>query len=110
MKFDDCTTEYPISITLQLHTDSLVFLSKNSLSAEAVKNFQAFIREITAADPSELLVRQLEKNAEDDNLTSSGLGLLKLLSDYLAKVGWKFESAQETPTIMTVTTMVYLTT
>jgi hypothetical protein len=108
MKFNDVTTDYPISITLQLHTNSLVFLATNSLQAGLVNDFQAFIREIMAADPSELLVRQLEKNAQDDNPTSSGLGLLTMLSDYLAKIGWKFETVQEDPKIVTVTTMVYL--
>ncbi|MEH1830123.1 ATP-binding protein [Nostoc sp. C052] len=108
MKFNNWKTDYPISITLQLHTDSLVFLASNSLTAEAVDDFQAFIQEIIADDPGELLVRQLENNAEDDNHTSSGLGLLTMMSDYLAKIGWKFETVQEDPEIITVTTMVYL--
>jgi hypothetical protein len=108
MKFNDCKAEYPISITLQLHADSLIFVAKNSLPVESVEGFQAFIQEMLAVDPAELLVRQLEKNAEEDNLTSSGLGLLTMLSDYLAKVGWKFETVQENPTITAVTTMVYL--
>lgn len=108
MKFNNCKTDYPISITLQLHTDSLVFLASNSLPAEAVDDFQAFIEEIISDDPREILVRQLENNAEDDNHTSSGLGLLTMMSDYLAKIGWKFETVQEDPEIITVTTMVYL--
>ncbi|SRR5579883_2972268 len=108
MKFNDSTTNYPISITLQLHQDSLVFLATNSLKAQTVDHFQAFIQEIIAGDPGDLLVRQLEKNAEDDNQIGSGLGLLTMMSDYLAKVGWKFETVQEDPEIVIVTTMVYL--
>ncbi|UBF30412.1 ATP-binding protein (plasmid) [Kovacikia minuta CCNUW1] len=108
MKFNDSTTEYPISITLQLHTDSLVFLATNSLKAQTVDHFQSFIQEIMTADPGDLLIRQLEKNAEEDSPDSSGLGLLTMMSDYLAKIGWKFETVQEDPEIITVTTMVYL--
>jgi hypothetical protein len=108
MKFNDSTTEYPISITLQLHQDSLVFLATNSLKAQTVDRFQAFIKEVMAADPGDLLIRQLEKNEEDDNHNNSGLGILTMMSDYLAKVGWKFETVQEDPEIITVTTMVYL--
>ena len=108
MKFSDSSTEYPISITLQLHSDSLVFLSTNSVKADTVSQFQAFIQEIMADDPSDLLVRQLEKNAEEDENMGSGLGLLTMMSDYLAKIGWKFETVQEDPEIITVTTMVYL--
>jgi hypothetical protein len=108
MKFNDSATEYPISITLRLHHDSLVFLATNSLSAERAAQFQAFIQEITAADPTELLLQQLEKNAEDDSHEGSGLGLLTMMSNYLAKIGWKFDTAQEDTEIVTVTTMVYL--
>ena len=108
MKFNDRTTEYPISITLHLLKDRLVFIATNSLNAHAMSHFKAFIQEITTADPGDLLVRQLEKNAENENETDSGLGLLTMMSDYLAKVGWKFETVQNDPEIMTVTTMVYL--
>lgn len=108
MKFSDHATNYPIQITLQLHHDSIVFLATNSLNAQSISHFQAFIREITAADPQDLLVRQLEKNLEDNTETDSGLGILTMMSDYLAKVGWKFETAQQDPEIITVTTMVYL--
>lgn len=108
MKFNDQANDYPISITLQLHSDSLVFLAKNSVDPESVKNFQAFIQVLITSDPNQLLLYQLEKNAESENDTSSGLGLLTMLSDYLAKIGWKFELDPEDPKIMTVTTMVYL--
>lgn len=108
LKFNNLSTEYPISITLQLHANSLVFIATNSLKAHAVDQFQSFIQEIMAADPGDLLIRQLEKNAEDDHNIGSGLGLLTMMSDYLAKVGWKFETVQEDPEIIVVTTMVYL--
>ncbi|MDX2243407.1 MAG: DUF6272 family protein [Leptolyngbyaceae cyanobacterium bins.302] len=108
MKFNDPVAEYPISITLQLHKDCLVFLATNSIKAEAVEQFQAFIQELIAGDPCELLIRQLEKNAEDDEQSGSGLGLLTMMSDYLAKVGWKFETVESDSEIFIVTTMVYL--
>lgn len=108
MKFNDSDSDYPISITLQLHENSLVFLAKNSLPASAVADFQALIQELMSSDSNQLLIRQLEKNAEEENATGSGLGLLTMLSDYLAKIGWKFETIQEDPKIVTVTTMVYL--
>jgi hypothetical protein len=108
MKFNDWTSDYPISITLQLQAEGLVFLAKNSIPRESTENFQAYIQVLTASDPKQLLLRQLEKNVENENSTSSGLGLLTMLSDYLAKIGWKFETAPEDPKIMTVITMVYL--
>lgn len=108
MKFSDRVTDHPIQITLQLHQDSLVFLATNSIAVQSVTRFQARIREITTSDPAELIVRQLEKNIEDPTETDSGLGILTMMSDYFAKVGWKFETVQQDPEVITVTTMVYL--
>jgi hypothetical protein len=108
MKFNDPAAEYPISITLQLHTDCLIFLASNSIKAEAVEHFQAFIQELMSEDPGELLIRQLEKNAKTDDSDGSGLGLLTMMNDYLAKVGWRFETVQVESEIAIVTTMVYL--
>jgi hypothetical protein len=108
MKFSDIATGYPISITLQLHEESLVFIATNSLSPETIAPFQAFIQEIISSDPGEMLVRQLERNAEDESSEGSGLGILTLIADYFAKVGWKFDRVQQDPEVSIVTTMVYL--
>jgi hypothetical protein len=43
-----------------------------------------------------------------DESSGSGLGLLTIMNDYMAKVGWKFESNSQHPEITTVTTMVQL--
>lgn len=108
MKFNDETIEHPISVTLRLHEDRLVFLANNSVDPQAVGKFQAFIQELVTCDPGELLVHQLEKNAEDGTHTASGLGLLTMMNDYLAKLGWKFETVHKDREVITVTTMVQL--
>ncbi|MGC8711268.1 MAG: hypothetical protein ACP5RH_02650 [Leptodesmis sp.] len=41
-------------------------------------------------------------------MVSSGLGLLTMMTDYLAKLGWKFETINTDPQIILVTTMVQL--
>ena len=108
MKFSNEASQYPISLMLQLHTDKLVFLSTNSISPQSVESFQAFLEELTTSDPSELYIRQLEKNAEDESGSSSRLGFLTMMNDYLTKLGWKFETVQKDPEVITVTTMVQL--
>lgn len=108
MTFNDDTAERPIRITLQLHKERLVFLAKNSVNPQAVGKFQALIQELVTCDPGELYIRQLEKNAEDETRTGSGLGLLTMMNDYLAKLGWKFETVQKDPEVITVSTMVQL--
>jgi hypothetical protein len=108
IKFNDETSQYPISIHLQLHNDKLVFLTTNSISAEATEKFKAFIQELMTSDPNELYIHQLEKSAEDESNTISSLGILTMINDYLAEIGWKFETVQKETEVITVTTMVQL--
>jgi hypothetical protein len=107
MKFNDKTSLHPISIRLQMYSQRLVFIATNSINPQAVEKFQAFIKELMTSDPSELYLQHLERDAESDRL--SGLGLLTMMNDYLAKLAWKFETIQTDPPAMTVTTMVQLT-
>ncbi len=106
LKFNDETAEHPIIIKLQLHEDRLVFLATNSINPQAVGNFQAYIQELVTCDPGELYIRQLEKNVEDETHTSSRLGLLTMMNDYQAKMGWKFETARKDSEAITVNTTV----
>lgn len=106
MKFSDHTAPMSIRIELQLYLSKLVFLVRNSVRPDVMKNYQAFIQEVLNSDPDELMMRRLEQIAEDDTLQSSGLGLVTILNDYSARVGWKFETVPETSDIALVTTMV----
>lgn len=112
MKFSDETSMYPIKFGIHLfnHPGITVVLNvTNSISCHALDKFQAFIQELLAGDAAELYIQQLEKNAFNDNCNSSGLGLITMKHDYLAKLGWKFETVQTEPSAIAVTTMVQLT-
>ena len=109
MKFNDETSEYPIDIKLQLESDGVIFSVANSIPPKAVGKFQAYIQQLLASEPSELYIQQLENNAANESCTGSGLGLLTMLSDYTAKIGWKFQTVQQDPELIAVTTMVQLT-
>lgn len=109
MKFNDKTSEYPIEIKLQLESDGVIFSVANSISPQAVDKFQAYIEQLLASEPSELYIQQLEKNAADESCIDSGLGLLTMLTDYTAKIGWKFQTVHKDPEVIAVTTMVQLT-
>ena len=108
MKFNDENSPLPISIQLRLYDERLIFLLKNSIKPEAIAPFQTRIEEMLSGNPDEIYVAQLERNAADDSRTGSGLGLLIMMIDYLAKVGWKFEPSPVHPEVVTVTTMVQL--
>lgn len=108
MKFNDETTSFKIRFGIHFvgNTDvAAVIFATNSVCAEGVDKFQAFIEELLSSDPGELYVRQIEKAAEDENSKASGLGFLTMMSDYSAKLGWRFEPTQSDPKIIAVTTM-----
>ena len=110
MKFNDEKSQQPISISLQLQSDKLLFLTTNGIASQEMVQFQRFIKKLTESDPEEMYISQLEKNAEDTTNEQSRLGYLTMINDYLAKIGWKFETLEEKEEeIITVTTMVQLT-
>jgi hypothetical protein len=55
-----------------------------------------------------LYIRQIEQNAGGADGIESHLGFLTMLNDYQARLAWKFETIQQEPEIILVTTMVEL--
>lgn len=107
MKYSAKTSTHPISIQIHLNPDSIFFQLTNSISVERTQEFQNYIKTLLNSDPSELYITLLEQNALDEDNRESGLGLLTMLNDYGAKLGWKFEQLSQNAE-MTVTTMVQL--
>ncbi|GAB4342312.1 MAG: DUF6272 family protein [Leptolyngbyaceae cyanobacterium] len=107
MKFNDERSPYPISISLPMHSDRLVFQATNSVNPNTLDSFQKYIDQLTTLDPNELYIQLMEAD-ESGGMVSSGLGLLTMMTDYLAKLGWKFETINTDPRIILVTTMVQL--
>ena len=101
----DANSPYPARFSLYLLPDSLRFYVSNSIQPDGLDPFQAFIQEILTADLDELYVRQVESTMKE-NKDRSGMGFLTLLSDYQAKLAWKFETIEQTPAVTIVTTMV----
>lgn len=108
MKFNDDDFDYPIIIQLYLFDDRIIFYLTNSISQPTAKKFQEYIQEVLNSNPQELYVNQLEHNAREEFVHSSRLGLLTMINDYMAKVGWKFETVQTKPEVIRVSTMVQL--
>ncbi|WP_239121362.1 MULTISPECIES: ATP-binding protein [Spirulina sp. CCY15215] len=108
MKFNNDCTNYPIGLSLHLQSDRLIFMITNSIASNTVQSFQHYLDKLTNADTQEMLITQLEENALEERGNSSRLGYLTMIEDYGAKLGWKFETVEKDPTIVTVTTMVQL--
>ncbi len=109
MKFNDEVSQAPTSIQLQLCNDSLVFLTVNSISSQRAQELHDFISHLSVSDANELYMHQLEQSDEDGLSPVSGLGILTMIHDYGAKIGWKFETVQKDAEIILVTIMVQLT-
>ncbi len=106
MKFSDKTSFQPISIKIYSYDRKVVLLTTNSITDQAMEKFRVFINELTKSDPEDLYLERLESSALDENSLYSQLGLLTILNDYTAKLGWKFESSPNHPGLVSVVTMV----
>jgi hypothetical protein len=67
----------------------------NEVSAETAARFGELLNELLTRDPGELLIERIEANAADPASGGSGLGLLTLMSDYGARLGWIFGDMPE---------------
>lgn len=106
MKFSAELPHYPNRIAFHLGNEKLVFHVVNSIKPQDVEKFQESIKQILDEEPQDLYFRRMEDNADSDK--NSGLGLLSMICDYGAQVGWKFETLQTEPPLIVVTTMVCL--
>jgi hypothetical protein len=107
MKYHNPIDDYPVTLQMQLYTDHLVLCVTNSIDSKNMMKFQSIIHDLEHMNPQELYVRQIKRASENEG-SSSGLGLLTMIDDYHAKVGWKFETVQTEPEQIIVTTMVRL--
>ncbi|QQE67184.1 hypothetical protein GFS31_38960 [Leptolyngbya sp. BL0902] len=106
MKFSDVAATEAVMLTLQLYPNRLVFLTKNQVSEATKSQFLSFIQNLIISDPSELYIQHIEQQAMDEASTSSGLGILTIVNDYAARIGWRFEPVEGAGT--SVTTKVQL--
>jgi hypothetical protein len=74
------------------HADDLVFLTMNQIDRPSEVRFRSLLEEITSGDPQQRLLARIEHNAMTHDSKASGLGLLTLMSDYQARLGWRFEA------------------
>lgn len=106
MKYSFQTFPLPVSISLHLYDQELIFVSINHAQLAVVEKYQDFIHEIVTSDIDELYTRQMEKAATGQS--GSSMGLLTMINDYDAELGWKFESSPDNPNILQVSIMVRL--
>lgn len=87
----------PGEVSLETALDGQTFRLRlaNRTAPETAARFETLLAEITSRDPGDLLIERIEANAADPEAGGSGLGILTLMNDYGAKLGWTLE--QEKP-------------
>ena len=111
MKFHSQFAKYPVKFGihfLEEEETKVILLARNTITPESMVKFQNFIQELMTVDPNDFYIYQLERSAEEGDQETSGLGLLTMVNDYSARLGWKFETLQTDPEIIAVTTMVQI--
>jgi len=108
IKFTDDTSSYKVRFGIHFIEDIdviVVIFATNYAKSETANKLHEFIKDLLSSDdPNELYLQQLEKNAETDSETS-GLGLLTMINDYSAKIGWRFETIPDSLGTILVTTV-----
>lgn len=110
MKSHDNESSYKVKFGIHFFEDSevtVVISTTNIINQKMAARFKIFIKELLSSDPNELYIQQIEKSAENDE-ESSGLGLLTMINDYSAKIGWKFETVPDKLDAVAVTTVVQI--
>ncbi|HEY9297573.1 MAG TPA: ATP-binding protein [Phormidium sp.] len=100
VKYSDSSANLPITITLYLYEQELIFNVTNYAHKVTVEKYQQFIHKLLNSDTDELYTRQLEKTAMGTG--ESNMGLLTMINDYSARLGWKFQYQQQDSTIVQV--------
>src|SRR3569623_405536 len=80
-----------IELTAGLSGARFELIVSNLVTEATAERFAALLAELTSRDPGELLIERLEANAADETSSASGLGLLTLMNDYGARLGWNFD-------------------
>jgi hypothetical protein len=89
-----------IEVRCSLENGNFELVVRNRTSQDVASRFQDLLSELTARDPGELLIERIEANAADESSSGSGLGLLTLMNDYGARLGWNFSDAPSIGTVL----------
>jgi hypothetical protein len=108
MKYHERLADIPIGIHLELTSNRIAVSASNGVSVDQAEYYKAFVERLLAGDASDLFLRQQEESARGGDSTTSGLGLLTMITDYGAKLGWRFDVNPEESKMMTVTTSAIL--
>ncbi|MCB1607573.1 MAG: hypothetical protein KDI71_11410 [Xanthomonadales bacterium] len=91
-----------IQLRALLEGDQLLVSVSSCAPEDIAKRYQSVVEEIAAGDPLMLLMERVERNAAEGPSAGSGLGLLSIMTDYGASLGWRFQQRDEAVAISTM--------
>lgn len=106
VKYNDDRAELPISISLHLYEQQIIFHIVNHASEAVANQYQLFIQELMESNLEDYYLQQLERTATGQGV--SGMGILTMMNDYSARFGWKFHPLEPRPAIVQVDVLAYL--
>jgi diguanylate cyclase (GGDEF)-like protein len=109
MKYHAPDVDIPIRIHLELTEDRISVSASNGVGEGQAQRYQAFVENLQQGDPADMLLKQQEESAVSREPAVSSLGLLTMISDYGAQLGWRFELYPLETAMLTVTTSAVLT-
>ncbi|MEB3161243.1 MAG: DUF6272 family protein [Synechocystis sp.] len=107
VKYAAIADNSPITITLRLYDQQIIFETRNITDIDNAEKYQRFIERLLKSDPNELYIEQLEKSALG-NSGESHIGLLTMINDYQAQFGWQFAPVADSMTFVWVTVLTHL--
>jgi hypothetical protein len=108
MKYHERDVDVPVRIHLELTSDHIIVSVSNSIGAGQAELYKSFVERLLEGDPGEMLLKQQEESAKSEESAASGVGLLTMINDYDAQLGWRFEVHPVQSQVMTVTTSAVL--
>jgi hypothetical protein len=109
MKYHEQSIGTPIQIHLELSRDNITVSATNAVAASQARVYRDFVEQLVKGDASALYFEQLEASATaQDDSRRSCLGLLTMINDHDAKLGWRFDWEPCEDSATTVTTSAVL--
>lgn len=102
VKYSATSTHFPISITLYLYQQQIIFQVINYTETSNAFKYHTFVETLLKSNLEELYISQLEKTAAE-GIGESQLGLLTMMNDYLVSLGWQFAPVNDTSDIIKIT-------
>lgn len=106
MKYSHASKQHLVSIEMFLEPGAITLYTSNGIAPASIAPFQAFIQRLLSEDIDALYTEQLERNADADDGSASGMGFLTMLNDYGVKIAWNFSTPAQPGGEVAVTTMV----